>query len=215
MTVKIFFKGSLFLELLGDRAVGIYRTECAGAVKPAVDMDPTHFVCELWLNPWVTFSGTLWQPHPNDPARDYAVHQEVPCSCTPVPSTSCATPPLCPTLPSALLFSSTSPHFCFQSQGEGDLSLLSLLNINTNVKQFVLHTRHTGNANSCWEKWVQWKFRCQLKCNICIHITLYFSPGCTCAIISTDFKGLACYKWIGENKYYTLTFILAIQSIQL
>ncbi len=123
---KIFFKGSLFLELFGDMAVGIYRTECAGAVEPAEDMDPTHFVCELWLNPWVTFSGTLWQPHPNDPARDYAVHQEVPCSCTPVPSTPCATPPLCPALPSALLFSSTSPHFCFQSQGEGDLSLLSL-----------------------------------------------------------------------------------------
>lgn len=146
------FKGSLFLELFGDRAVGICRTECAGAVEPAEDMDPAHFVCELWLNPWVTVSGTLWQPHPNDPARDYAVHQEVPCSCTPVPSTPCATPPLCPTLPSALLFSSTSPHFCLPSQGDGNLSLLSLLNIDTNVKQFVLHTRHTGNTNSCWEK---------------------------------------------------------------
>lgn len=100
-----------FLSSFGDRAVGICRTECAGAVEPAEDMDPTHFVCELWLNPWVTVSGTLWQPHPNDPARDYAVHQEVPCSCTPVPSTPRATPPLCPTLPSALLFSSTSPPF--------------------------------------------------------------------------------------------------------
>jgi len=56
---KYFSKEGFFLSSFGDRAVGICGTECAGVVAPAEDMDPTHFVCELWLNPMVTVSGTL------------------------------------------------------------------------------------------------------------------------------------------------------------
>jgi len=45
-----------------------------------------------------------------------------------------------------------------------------------------------------------------------LHTHRTFSPGCTCTIISTDFKGLSRYKWIVERNK-TSTLILENQGM--
>lgn len=79
--------------------------------------------------PGCTVSGTLWQPRPNDPARDCTVHGEVLCSRTanpppPPPTPTSFSPSLFPPVPSltsllyppsALNFSQSLPPCCFFS----------------------------------------------------------------------------------------------------
>lgn len=105
--------------------------------------------------------------------------------------------PLCPALPSALLFSSSSPPNLSHSlsQSDGNQSLLHLLNIDTNAKQFVLHTRHTVNTNSCWEK------ASSIKVYMSAKVQHLHTHRARCRMYSTDFKGVPCDRMRDINTF--------------
>lgn len=108
--------------------------------------------------PGCTVSGTLWQPRPNDPARDCTVHREVFYSCTATPSSHyhpfslpffphplsaspapCFTSLFCP--PSSLNFFQSFPSPCvFSTQP----LLLSILSISVSIT--LLSTRQKLSA---------------------------------------------------------------------